>query len=128
MSTAKMRTLGWTIVGLLALGCATPAAAQLDPPQSRVTIKVENDDGGYRVSKKYAAVRDRLVQWRALERLRDFLSFVRLPRTVGALAAECDGGDDASPFYLSDTRSITVCYQFFNIADKAADIIMDAAK
>jgi hypothetical protein len=128
MSTAKLRTLRWTIAGLLALGCAVPAAAQSGPPQSRVTIQVENGDGGYRVSQKYAAVRDRLVKWRALERLRDFLSFVRLPRKVGALAAECDGGDNASPFYSSDTRAITVCYQFFNIADKAADIIMDAAK
>src|SRR5579859_6705467 len=122
MISGKMRLLRWTIAGLLALGCAMPAAAQPTPAQSPVKIVVENDDGGYRVSKKYAAVRARLVKWRALERLRDFLSFVRLPRTIGVLADECEGGDNASPNYNPLIRSITVCYQFFNIADPVADI------
>jgi hypothetical protein len=128
MSSGKTRALGWTIVGLLALGGAAPAVAQSAPPPSQVVILAENNDGGYRTSQKYAAVRDRLVQWRALERLRDFLSFVRLPRKIGTLAAECQGGDDASPFYSSDTRAITICYQFFNVADKAADVIMAVAE
>jgi hypothetical protein len=128
MSSVRTRALGWTIVGLLALACASPAAAQSAPPPSRVVILVKDNDGGYRPSQKYAAVRDRLVQWRALERLRDFLSFVRLPRKIGALAAECEGGDNTSPFYSTDTRTITLCYQFFNVADKAADVIMAAAQ
>jgi hypothetical protein len=128
MSSGKTRALRWTILSLLALGGAMPAAAQSAPPSSRVVIVAENNDGGYRTSQKYAAVRDRLIKWRALERLRDFLSFVRLPRKVGALAAECNGGDDASPFYSTDTRTITVCYQFFNVADKTADVVMEQAQ
>jgi len=126
MSTGK--TLCRAIAGLLALGYAAPALAQSAPQPSRVVIVADKDDGGYRTSQKYSAVRDRLIKGRALERLRDFLSFVRLPRPIGALAAECPGGDDASPFYSTDTRAITICYQFFNVAEKAADIVQKNSK
>lgn len=122
--------LRWTIAGLLAFICApaaVPAWAQTSLP-SQVVIAVDHDDGGYRPSQKYAAVRDRLVKGRALERLRDFLSFVRLPRKIWVVAGECNGGDNASPHYSTGNRAITLCYQFFNIAEKAADIIMEAAQ
>ncbi|HLH92542.1 MAG TPA: DUF4344 domain-containing metallopeptidase [Xanthobacteraceae bacterium] len=128
--------LRWTLAGLLAFGCVAsanaPALAQSPPPPgqvpSQVVIAVDNDDGGYRPSQKYAAVRARLVKGRALERLHDFLSFVRLPRKIWVVAAECNGGDDASPHYSPDNRAITLCYQFFNVAEKAADVVMAAAE
>ena len=127
MSTGKTRALHWVILSLLTLGCAMPAAAQ-SGAQSGVVILAENNDGGYRTSQKYAAPRARLVQWRALERLHDFLSFIRIPRRIGVVAAECGGGDTTSPFYSTENRTITVCYQFFNLADKVADLVMAAAE
>jgi hypothetical protein len=117
------------IVGLLALGCAGPATAQSTQPSDRVVIMVEDNDGGYRTtkSKAYAAVRDRVIKARLLERLRDFLSPVRLPRSIGVLAVEC-AGDSASPFYLVGARTITICYQFIALAERMTDRAMAAIK
>jgi hypothetical protein len=63
-----------------------------------------------------------------LERLRDFLSPVRLPRSIALLATECDGGEDASPFYNSSNRTITICYQFITLAENIVDKVMAAIK
>jgi hypothetical protein len=133
MRKACMRR-AWALLrasaGLLALGCAWPAAAQSTQPSDRVVIMVEDDDGGYRAtkSKTYAAVRDRVIKARLLERLRDFLSPVRLPRSIGVVAVECDGGANASPFYLSGARIITICYQFIALAERMTDRAMAAIK
>jgi hypothetical protein len=133
MRTACMRK-NWEllriIAGLLALGCAGPAAAQSAQPSQRVVLMAEDNDGGYRTTKNktYAAVRERVVKARLLERLRDFLSHVRLPRSVGAVAVECDGGEFAGPFYLSGARVITICYQFIAIAERMTDRVMAAIK
>jgi len=125
MSTGRTRALVGTIVALLALGGAGPAAAQPSPPD-RIAIAVEDNDGGYRPTRNYAAVRERIIQARLLERLRDFLSPVRLPRSVGVLAAECDGGENAAPFYRN--RAITVCYQFVALVGRIADRVIEAAQ
>src|SRR6185437_14204304 len=95
--------LAWTAAGLLAFGGAEPAAAQSTPPD-RMQIVVKDNDGGYHATKNYAGVRDRVIKARLLERLRDFLSPVRLPRSVGVQAAECDGGANQGPFYRNRDR------------------------
>jgi len=126
MSVRKTRALLAIIAGLLAPGCVSPALAQSMETSDRVVIAVEGDDGGYRstTNRTYAAVRERIMKARLLERLRDFLLPVRLPRSVGVLAAECEGGDNASPFYHNGERTITVCYQFIAFAEKVADKVM----
>src|SRR5262249_15661797 len=52
----------------------------------------------------------------------------RLPRAIGLLATECDGGENASPFYHSGYRTITVCYQFMVLAETIADKLIAAIK
>jgi hypothetical protein len=117
--------LGWTLAAVLVLACMEPVAAQ--QPTDRVAIAVQDNDGGYRATTTYAAVRDRIMQARLLERLRDFLSPIRLPRSVGVLAAECPGGASTGPFYDNRTRLITVCYQFVALVEKWADNVVAAA-
>jgi hypothetical protein len=125
MGTSGTRALGWTIAGLIALGCAGAANAQAT---GRMGIAVDNNDGGYRATKTYGAVRDRVIKARLLLRLHDFLSPVHLPRSIGLLAAECEGGAEASPFYNAYNRTITVCYQFIAIVEKRADDVVAAAR
>jgi hypothetical protein len=128
MST--IRASHWILCGLLLLGCAAPAVAQSPQPSDRVILVVEDNDGGYRATqnRSYTGVRDRVIKARMLERLRDFLSPVRLPRAIGLLAAECDGGEDASPFYHSGNRIITICYQFVVLAETITERVMAAIK
>jgi Putative metallopeptidase len=128
MSMRRIRALLWIVGTLLAPGCVAPALAQSSQLSDRVVLVVEDNDGGYRATKNksYTAVRDRIIKARLLERLRDFLSPVRLPRSIGLLATECDGGDGASPFYHSGYRTITVCYQFIALAETMVDRVMAA--
>jgi hypothetical protein len=91
-------------------------------------IAIDNNDGGYRATTNYGPVRDRVIKARLLERLRDFLSPVRLPRSVGVLAAECPGGSGTGPFYNDGNRTITICYQFVAFVENWADKIVTAAK
>ncbi len=128
MGTRRTRALGWTIAGLIALGCAGAASAQSTQAPDRMAIAVDDNDGGYRATQNYGAVRDRVIKARLLERLRDFLSPVRLPRSVGVLAAECDGGANAGPFYNDRSRTITICYQFVAVVEKWADNVVAAAQ
>jgi hypothetical protein len=127
---SMIRTSRWILAGLLLLGCAVPAVAQSPQSPDRVILVTEDNDGGYRAtqSRSYTGVRDRVIRARLLERLRDFLAPVRLPRSIGLVAAECDGGENASPFYHSGTRIITVCYQFIVRAETIADKLMAAFK
>ena len=53
---------------------------------------------------------DRLKQQRVLERLQEFLSPFRLPRTLQVSLAGCDGEADA--FYSDD--AITICYEYID--------------
>lgn len=113
---------------LLALGCAAPAMAQSSQPSDRVILVDKDNDGGYRTTtnKSYTGVRDRVIKARMLERLRDFLAPVRLPRSIGLLADECDGSE--SPFYHNGYRTITVCYQFIVLVETITDKVMAAIK
>ena len=109
------------IAGLLALGWAGPAAAQLTQQSPRLVIMAEDNDGGYRPakSKTYAAVRDRVIKARLLERLRDFLSPVRLPRSVGALGAGIGHDDHA---LCSAFRCSSICRMVARSCSKSSDV------
>jgi hypothetical protein len=124
-----IRTL-WIAGALLACTWAAPAVAQSTQQSDRVLLLDKDNDGGYRATtnKAYTGVRDRVVKARLLERLRDFLSPVRLPRSIGLVATECDGGEEASPFYNSGNRVITVCYQFIVLIETVADKLMAIIK
>jgi hypothetical protein len=128
MSVRKARTLLAIIPGLLALAGALPAAAQTMQQSDRIVIVAVDSDGGYRTTKNttYAAVRDRLIKARLLERLRDFLQPVRLPRSIGLLADECQDGGSA--FYNSGNRTITVCYPFVARVASVADKVVTASR
>jgi hypothetical protein len=129
MSLGRTRVLLSAVAGLVVLGCAGPAVAQSTQQSDRAVIVVTDNDGGYRATnnKTYAAVRDRIIKARLLERLRDFLLPVRLARPIGLLATECEG-DNASPFYHNGERTITVCYQFIALAERAADKVIAETK
>jgi hypothetical protein len=128
MSMRSIRALLRIIPGLLALGCALPAAAQSTPQPNRIVIVAVDGDGGYRATKStaYATVRERLIKARLLERLRDFLQPVRLPRSIGVLTDECEDG--ASAFYNIGNRTITVCYQFIARIENVADKVVTASR
>jgi Putative metallopeptidase len=51
-----------------------------------------------------------LKQRRILERFRDLLSFLRLPRPLLLKVAGCDG--DANAWYDHEEREVTVCYEY----------------
>ncbi len=129
MSTRRTLALLQAMSVVLALGCVD-AAAQSSQQQDRVIILDQDNDGGYRPTgnKAYATVRERVIKARLLERLRDFLSPVRLPRSIGLVALECEGGENASPFYSSGNRTIFVCYQFIALLENASDRVMAIIK
>ena len=129
MKIGRTRAVLSIIAALLALGCTAPAVAQSTEQSDRAVIVVVGNDGGYRATnnRTYAPVRDRIIKARLLERLRDFLLPVRLPRPIGLLATECEG-DSVSPFYHNGERTITVCYQFIALAERVTDRVIAETK
>jgi hypothetical protein len=125
----RSEAIAGLLAALLWAAAAGPAAAQA-PPAARLAIAAEKGDGGYRPvkDKRYAAVRQRVIAARALERLRDFLSPVRLPRAVDLVAEECEGGAGMPAYYLRGERRIRLCYQFVAYVEKTADEVMRAVK
>jgi hypothetical protein len=51
-----------------------------------------------------------LKQRRILERFRDFLSFLRLPKPLMLKVARCDG--EANAWYDHEVHEVTVCYEY----------------
>ena len=92
---------------------------------SKVRIAAENNDGGYRVPKdpKYNAARQRLMQRRVLETYSQFLSPLRLPKTLWLFASEteCEQDGTTSPHYNPGNHSINMCYQFNAEMEEVAD-------
>jgi hypothetical protein len=107
----------------------TPASAQTAPglANGKIRIAVENNDGGYRVPKdpKYNAARQRLMQRHVLEQYSQFLSPLRLPKTLWLFASqvECEQDGTTSPHYNPGNHSINMCYQFNAELEAAADTI-----
>jgi hypothetical protein len=73
-----------------------------------------------------AAVRQRMMQRRVLEEYAEFLSPLRLPRTLRAFASDCSGGDWDSPYYDPDPlhRWMNMCYSFVGSAEATADYLV----
>ena len=61
---------------------------------------------------------EQLKAARTLERFREFLSFIRLPRVVTLKLAGCDGDDNAA--YVPEDLTVTVCYEYLEAVRKIA--------
>ena len=61
---------------------------------------------------------DQLKATRTLEQFREFLSYIRLPRTLTLKLAGCDGDENA--WYDPDDQTVTVCYEYLEAVRKIA--------
>jgi hypothetical protein len=86
---------------LVATAMATTAFAR--SPANRVEIKYEPPK-----DPEHGQIYEELKRLRALEKLQEFVSPFRLPRTLTIMMAGCDGEADA--FYGDD--EITICYEY----------------
>ena len=92
-------------VGGIVLVAATATTAFAAPKTNRVSVS-------YVLPKNPAhqPIYERLKERRTLERLQEFLSPFRLPRTLKISLAGCDGEADA--YYRDD--AITICYEYID--------------
>lgn len=96
------------LAALIALvGLFTPALAQ-----KKSSLRTDQVRGVYVLPKeaKYKPIYDGLRDRRTLERLRELLSPLRLPRRLTLKVEGCDGV--ANAFYEEDT--VTVCYEYLD--------------
>lgn len=70
-------------------------------------------------------VYERLKEHRLLERVRDYLSPLRLPRTLHLKTDECDG--EANAWYEESDRTVTVCYEYIEDALRSSAYVPTAA-
>jgi hypothetical protein len=89
---------------LVATTMATTAFA--DSQMIRVQIRYEPPK-----DPEHGQIYEELKRLRALEKLQEFLSPFRLPRTLTIMLAGCDGEADA--FYGDD--EITICYEYVDV-------------
>jgi hypothetical protein len=66
----------------------------------------------------HQALYEQLKAARSLESLREFLSFIRLPRVLTLKIAGCDGDDNAA--YVPEDLTVTVCYEYLEAVRKIA--------
>lgn len=115
---------------LMVFATSAPAQTSPDLTNSKVRIAVSNNDGGYRLPKdpKYNVARDRLKERRVLEQYGQFLSPLRLPKTLWLFASEieCLQEGSTSPHYNPGNHSINMCYQFNADLEAIADKIVEA--
>jgi len=114
-------------------GESTPAAAGASNDDSALTsgkirIAEENGDQGYRQPKTaaYADTRAKMMKRQVLEEYVKFLAPLKLPDTLWVYVDECDGGDNASPYYSPDNRAMVMCYQFMKAMEDRAALITQA--
>lgn len=105
--------------------CAAASSSDADLANSKVRLGELNGDGGYRPTKDpaYAAIRQKMMKRQVLEELAKFLSPIRLPKTLWIYVDECQGGTGASPYYLSDNRTLVMCYQFMKVIEDRANYV-----
>ena len=105
------------IAAAMLIALALPTRAQAPDP---VPADLNNSmiRVAYMPSQKYAQMRLELREKKILERLKQFLSPLRLPQTLGLRMEQCD---DVNMFYRSLDSTITVCYEFIEVAQKIAD-------
>ncbi len=115
---AAMRALIFiAALTFFAAGAAPAVAASpaLHSDRFRVIYEVPKDPANQ-------ALYQELKSKRVLEKLREFLSFIRLPRILTLKLAGCDGDDNA--WYEPEDLTVTVCYEYLEevrkIAPKAA--------
>lgn len=116
---------------LLAFALLAPAAARAASnddaslSNSKVVIAEENGDKGYRMPKtaEYVVIRDKMMKRQVLEEYVQFMSPMRLPKTLWVYVDECAGGSGASPYYSSGNRALVMCYQFMKIIEDRANFI-----
>lgn len=92
---------GSMLAGLLSITAMAMAAAG-EPKTDQITFSYEAPK-----NPAHQAIYKELKDRRVLERLKEFLSPFRLPRTVKFTTTGCDGEDDA--FYWDGT--VTICYE-----------------
>jgi hypothetical protein len=98
-----------TFAGILAvavLGWTAPAVAAqpaLHSDQFRVVYEPPKNPA-------HQQLHDDLKARRVLEKFREFLSFIRLPRILTLKLAGCDGDDNA--WYEPEDLTVTVCYEY----------------
>ena len=91
---------------LLAAGWAAPALAASPALRSdRFRVIYEEPK-----NPAHQALYEELKSERVLENLREFLSFIRLPRILTLKLAGCNGDDNA--WYEPEDLTITVCYEY----------------
>ena len=93
-------------MALIAAGWAAPTAAAspvLRGDRFRVIYEEPKNPA-------HQALYEELKSERVLENLREFLSFIRLPRILTLKLAGCNGDDNA--WYEPDDLTITVCYEY----------------
>ena len=107
-----------TIAVTISSACVGPGLAQ---PADPVPAELNNSmiRVAYMPSQKYAKLRTELREMKILERLKQFLSPLRLPQTLGLRTEQCD---DVNMFYRPLDSTITVCYEFIVVAQKIADL------
>jgi len=96
------------LILLLAVTCIAfvPEPAPAAPARpNRISVRYEPPKNPV-----HQPIYDRLKEERFLEKLRQFLSPVRLPRTLQMKTAGCDG--EANAWYEDD--AITVCYEYID--------------
>jgi hypothetical protein len=102
-----------------ALGIFAPGAVAQEFNNPNVVLF---DDVGYLPTQnpKLQVVRERLMKRRLLEEFRDFISPLRLPKTLRLVAGECPIG----PHYLGAQRYIAWCYEFSPELEEDIDSLM----
>ena len=101
----KSKTLAAILV-LAAVGWTAPAAAAqpaLHTDRFRVVYEAPKNGA-------HQQLYDDLKSRHVLEKFREFLSFIRLPRILTLKLAGCDGDDNA--WYDAEDLTVTVCYEY----------------
>jgi hypothetical protein len=104
-----MTRIAATIAFILA--AAAPAAAQ-PQPQLKSSVTFEYREA---TAPENIAMRERLMQRKALEELAQFLSPLQLKRTLVLATAECPSRSAENAFYAAKDATVTVCYQYVNL-------------
>jgi Putative metallopeptidase len=75
------------------------------------------------LSAERVKIRADMKQRRVLEEYAEFLSPLRLPRTLRVIASDCAGNSWDSPYYSFDRRWMNMCYSFASDAAQKAHLL-----
>jgi Putative metallopeptidase len=106
----KKTILIWILASMLGAVCSTAAKAAQDKTR-QIRIQYVSP-----VNSEHQPIYERLKQARALERLQDLLSPIRLPQPLLLKVSGCEG--DSNAWY--EEGVVTVCYEFLHDILKSA--------